>query len=374
MNILFLSSESDLRRYHPYLANALHRQGAHLLCVPNGTPENADIRAVLAQLPERPSLILHLEFPAFPLTRGLTDIDIPTACFQIDTYTYTHRRILWSMLFDHPMLFHPGFPERFCRAGHPGSVTFYHAAARELFEKAELERVFDVGWVGRIKGRLNMTRRRVLPVLARNFQMNEWWRYHTHEELADTFRRSKVVLNIARDDYPQDANMRAFDAMAGGALLINRVPTELTGIGFEEGIHFLGYRNESEIAGLVRQYLDDKMARLRIAKEGQAKVMAEHTFDRRAEQIIHMARTSGGDLQSPARRWPWGRVQLAYMDFFAANECLRCAYYQWKQVAMRNPLRVGAGGSIITRAWARRLRGWAVSQPSPQLWNNEETS
>jgi spore maturation protein CgeB len=52
--------------------------------------------------------------------------------------------------------------------------------------------------------------------------MNEWWRLYTYEEMVKVYQRSKIVVNVGRDDYPQDANLRVFEAMAAGALLITQ--------------------------------------------------------------------------------------------------------------------------------------------------------
>jgi len=82
--------------------------------------------------------------------------------------------------------------------------------------------------------------------------MNDWSRRYEPEEMARIYRQSKIIVNIARDDFPQDANLRTFEAMATGALLLTSLPTELTEIGFEDGVHFVGFRKEAEIAPLVR--------------------------------------------------------------------------------------------------------------------------
>ncbi len=186
-----------------------------------------DITKLLARCEERPTLILQpeLDFPLLP--QGLTKIDIPTACLQIDTYAYTERRIRWSMLYDHPIVFHPGYQERFEQAGHPGVITFYHAACRYLFDKLPVERIFDVGSVGRTHSSVQSNRRRVLTELAGRFRLNEWEKLHSFEEMTDVYWHSKVVVNVARDDFPEYANMRAFEAMAAGCLflLISRVPS-----------------------------------------------------------------------------------------------------------------------------------------------------
>ncbi|MEM4218097.1 MAG: glycosyltransferase [Candidatus Methanomethylicaceae archaeon] len=55
------------------------------------------------------------------------------------------------------------------------------------------------------------------------------------------------MVNISRDDFPHDANMRCFEVMAAGALLVTSLPTELADLGFEEGRHFVGFEHEQDL-------------------------------------------------------------------------------------------------------------------------------
>lgn len=357
MNILFLCRQSDLGFGQASLARALERRGVRITCVEDGTPLNERITTLVSRCGERPSLIFHpeLSFPLLP--EGLAEIDIPTACFQIDTYAYTQRRIRWSMLFDHPIVFHPGYQEQFKRAGHPGATTFFHAASKDLFCKAPVERIFDVGAIGRTHTSFQRTRRRVLTALGQRFRTNEWERLHTFEEMADVYRHSRIVVNVARDDFPQDANMRAFEAMAAGCLLISRVPTELTAIGFQENVHFVAYRQEDEIMGLVEKYLSEDAERERIAWTGRDKVLTEHTYDCRAEQLLRIIEVNRDQRYAPARRWVEKQVRMARLDYFAANSRLDYACDELRLVAKRDLLSAASGGGLIARAVASKLRG-----------------
>lgn len=356
MMVLFLCRRSDVWKELWGYPRAFEKQGAQLVCVEDGIPKNANLQDLLKQLPERPSLIIQPE-SAFPLLPwGLTEVDIPTALFHCDTYLYVDQRIRWSMLFDYAVLFHPGFDERFRAGGHPGLITLSLAVPGELFEGPEEERVFEVGYVGRVDGPIYKTRRRVLDTLARHFRLNDWCPYHVPEQMARVYKQSKVVVNVARDDHPPDANLRVFESMAGGALLITRVPGELTSVGFEEGVHFIGYREEREIIGLVRQYLNDDVTRRRIAEAGREKVLREHTHDCRVKALLERVDKDADRLLAPARRWPEERVRQRYLEYYAASSCLDCAYSEFRQIAHRSLCGALAGASVIVRAWARQSK------------------
>jgi hypothetical protein len=163
-------------------------------------------------------------------------------------------------------------------------------------------------------------------------------------------------VNVTRDDFPQDANMRAFEAMAAGSLLISRMPTELTTIGFQEGVHFVGYRDEREIIDLVTQYLCDEQARRSISQVGRHKVLTEHTYDSRVNFLLDQLARHPNRLFAPARQWTADRFRLSYLDYYASHQVLRCARIQLQQIAQLDLRHALAGGALLGRAWARELR------------------
>jgi hypothetical protein len=262
------------------------------------------------------------------------------------------------MLFDLVFVFHPGYDTEFRTAGHPGAHFIPHAIEPSLFIGEELGRVFELGWVGQTRGPLYRTRERLLPVLSRSFRMNDWNRHYEPEEVAWIYRQSKIVINVARDDFPKDANLRTFEAMAAGALLITVLPTELTQIGFEDGVHFVGFRKEAEIVPLVRKYLLEESARGRITEAARDKVLHEHSYDRRVETILELAKQNGLKFLAPARSWSEERVHLAYLDYFAGNGALDCALDELQAIARLSLGDATRGAGILAGAWARRSQSW----------------
>jgi len=355
MTILILCREDNVVKEPAGYVRALQRNGITLTFLPAGTPPNAELSSMLKQCPERPALILHPEADVPYLPWGLVSVNIPTACFQVDTYTYTEHRIAWSMLFDQVIVFHPGYEARFQKAGHPGACFFAHAVEEELYSGAEIARIFEIGWVGQVNGPIYRKRQTILSFLSQTFRMNNLSKQYTLEEMAWVYRQSRVVVNIGRDDYPQDANLRTFEAMAAGALLITALPSELTEIGFENGVHFLGYRKAGEIADLVRNYLGAEAARKRIADAGRKKVLREHTYDVRVKQWLAQVASQGGNLQAPARHWPEGRVRRIYLDYFAANAALSQAVSELPRIARLSPKDAFIGAAIVGRAWSKRM-------------------
>jgi Glycosyl transferases group 1 len=357
MTILCLCREEHHWKLIPGYAEAFRRREIEFACVADSIPLDATIDEVVRSSGTIPSVIFHFEsaHPLFPT--GLERSEIPTVCFHPDTYAFTERRIRWSSLFDHVAVFHPGYVERFAAAGHPGSFLLPHAVRRELFEGPELERKFEVGWVGQTSGPFYQARAKWLPALAKEFRTNDWSTRYTVREVAETYRRSRIVVNIGRDDFPQDANLRVFEVLASGALLITSLPSELEQLGFTQSIHFVGYRNPAEINNLVRKYLDDETERTRIAAAGRALVLAEHTYEQRTEQLLARLADSGRRKQAPARSWPAARARLMAMDFYAAHGLTACAAGQFRRVAGRGFRETIEAASLLSRAALRSLRG-----------------
>jgi hypothetical protein len=356
MTILYLCREPDSwdHKEPGLFARAFRRCGVDIVCPEDGFPINGHIDDLLDQCQQIPNMIVWLESARAILPEGLEKVNIPTISFQSDTYAYTRHRICWSMLFDYAVVFHPGFETVFHNAGHPRVITWSHAADPELFSDQKQQRIFEVGFVGRTDGTLFKNRRTVLRTLSPQFRMNDFMRFYTPEELASVYCRSKIIVNVARDDYPQDANMRVFEAMASGALLITRLPSELTSIGFEEGVHFVGYGQRDEIVGLARHYLNHDSTRRRIAQAAREKVLREHTYDCRVKTLMRTVEGDAGRLFAPARKWSNDRVLLTQLDYYAASSCLEAACRSLRDISAKNPFSALRGVSQISRALARK--------------------
>jgi len=357
MTILCLCREEHHWKLIPGYAAAFRRRGIDFVCVDDAIPLDATLDEVVRRSGTTPSAIFHFEsaHPLLPI--GLEKSEVPTVCFHPDTYAFTERRIRWSFLFDYAAIFHPGYTERFVQAGHPGAFLLPHAVRREFFAGPELEREFEIGWVGQTSGPFYQARAEWLPPLAKEFRTNDWSRKSTVREVAETYRRSRIVVNMGRDDFPQDANLRVFEVLASGALLLTSLPSELEQLGFIAGEHFVGYRNPPEISELVRKYLEDEPERERIATRGRELVLAEHTYDQRAGQLLARLADHENSRQAPARMWSEARARLMAMDFYAAHGLTGCTAGQFRHVVGRGFRETIEAASLLSRAALRSLRG-----------------
>jgi hypothetical protein len=355
VSLLFLCREQDLDKERRGYARALRLRGG-LQCVPNDFAIDGQIKELFKRLPDKPTLIVHPD-PRTPiLPRGISDVDVPTACFQIDTFRSMNARIAVSMLFDYVLLFLPGFESQFKKAGHPRPITFPHAVEADAFAELPGERIFEVGFIGWLDPPIYETRRRLLPLMAERFRMNEWWRHHSYQELAQVLLSSKIGVNIPRDDYPQIAGLRCFEVMAAGSLLITRAPSELSSLGFREGEHFVGYCQDAEIEDLVRYYLDDERERTRIADAARELVLREHTYDRRVERLLELASLDDRPGGAPARGWSEPRQRLACLRFYASRHQFDHACRELGLIRRADPRTAAVALYVLAKSFAEYAR------------------
>jgi Glycosyl transferases group 1 len=322
--VIFLCTEHELDRERRGYFKAFSNQ-ISTICIP--ALESDDYYELEKLIPDNVNPILLLHPDAYPrrLPHGLAASKIPTACFLIDTYARAKSGDKFSMLFDYAFVFHPGFDLRLHKAGHPKAICLPHAIEASLFKGKELEQIYDVGWVGRLDGKYYSVRRRCIEKLNSSFKMNDINRHYTPEEMAIVYQQSKIVVNLSRDDYLQDANLRCFEVMASGALLITHKPTELAQIGFIEGVHYVTYQRESDINKIVRFYLDNEASRQAITSAARNFVLNEHTYDSRVQTILNSLKQDDGKLFAPARQWDAAQVQSIYVQYFASAHLVETA-------------------------------------------------
>jgi hypothetical protein len=299
---------------------------------------NADLNQLLAEFGRQrrmPNVIV-FETGARGLPHGLTEVSIPTCCIDIDTFGWTQFRLQWAMLFDYVFTWHPSYVQYFQECGHPRVFALPHAVDASLFNGCEVDtdRPFDFGFVGNSGLPQYQKRERVIADLAGKFIGNDLNRRYSPVEMVDVYRRSKMVVNVSRAEFPSEANMRCYEAMAAGALLMTGIPTELTEWGLREGEHFIGWRSEEEVPNLVEEFLGRKEQRLAIARAGQELTLQKFTYQRCVESMVDVFKQGAGHLFAPARQWPADKVNLVYLNYYHRLQ-LHCAAVEEFQLLRR---------------------------------------
>jgi hypothetical protein len=155
-----------------------------------------------------------------------------------------------------------------------GSISFDHRQRIALLEAAA-ER-FDLKLWG--------NRPQALPAsspLHRCFQGEVWG-----ADMYQVLRRSRITLNSHIDLVGREAgNMRLFEATGVGAFLLTDFKDNLPTL-FAPEHEVAAWRSVDECLSAIDRYLADEGARSAVAKAGQARTMAQHTYRHRAAEIL----------------------------------------------------------------------------------------
>ena len=351
--VVFLCQEHELKRELRGYFDAFSKR-ITTVCPPlkfeNGAEDLSNI------LPVESEPILILQPNVFRLPEGMANSKYPTACFQIDTYSGTERRIKWSMLYDYAFVFHPKYDRLFEESGHPRAICLAHAVEASLFEPRGSNDIYDIGWVGNLQGSLYRTRRQIITGLRGRFQMNDTTRKYTANEMADIYKKSRIAINVGREDFLPDANLRCFEVMAGGALLMTMRPTELSDLGFIEGIHYESFETESELHDKVRYFLANETERCAKAEAARDQVMKHHTYDARAEEILNIVCKDEGKHFAPCRHWNQIEVHATYLHFFAKNLMIDAAVTQLNAIRRVSSKKALTMFPLVVKAFVRSLQ------------------
>jgi len=103
-------------------------------------------------------------------------------------------------------------------------------------------------------------------------------------EMAAVYRRSRLAVNVTRPHGPSSLNMRVYEAMAAGCLMLTDDRADARVL-FTPGEDLVVYRSPSDLRAQAERYLADDGERCRIARAGHARVLAEHTYAVRLGQV-----------------------------------------------------------------------------------------
>jgi glycosyltransferase involved in cell wall biosynthesis len=238
----------------------------------------------------------------------------PAFAYLIDSHLDIKYRSLLAPFFDEVFIAQQEDVSKFSSVT---NATWLPLACDEDLFQGECEKKWEVGFVGQW-GNPSSARYQTLKTISKLFRMNPQDRFYTPSEMSDVYRSSSIVINHS---VKGDLNMRVFEAMASGALLVtDRIGNGLEDI-FEGGLDMVIYDSEQEAVEKIRFFLNHPQEANRIRKEGRKKVLEFHTYAKRWDQVLEKWRLSGNCLQAPVRgiskseRHHWmGKVAAAHGD------------------------------------------------------------
>ncbi len=152
----------------------------------------------------------------------------------------------------------------------------------EIHKKQDIEKVYDVGFVGSYGGE-GSVREETLRYIKSKF--NDCFIGNTpYNEMSRIYSASKIGINFSLNN---DINMRIFEILSCGAMLItSRVENNGFNELFEDGKHLVTYKNKEELAERIEYFLSHGDERERIAQKGYKLVINEHTYKNRLEKMF----------------------------------------------------------------------------------------
>ncbi|MDQ1257428.1 MAG: hypothetical protein QG656_2032 [Candidatus Hydrogenedentes bacterium] len=231
----------------------------------------------------QPDLYLWIDSGLKKVPPDLDVLSFPKAGYLIDTHIAPELRLEMARHFDYTFLAQKGQLQLFRDAGIRNVSWIPLACSPELHDVGPQERIHDVSFICNTEGDHIDRRKRIVESLTKRYPNSRTGRFWP-QEMALIYAQSKIVVNACIN---RDVNMRVFEALASGALLITDEAVGLEDL-FEDGKHLVVYRNDAELFGLIDRYLADDAARERIAEAGRALVYERHTYEHRLAEMLRV--------------------------------------------------------------------------------------
>lgn len=275
-----------------YLIAALKNEGHDLLTCSDIASHLADHRVLgAADIGEIcrshkffPDLVMFVEGGSMRLfPTGLEKVNCLTAWFGIDTHMDYDKHLKIGRLFDVTFVAQKEFVTRLKEDGLRQVFWMPLAFAPELHPDKDVERKYDVAYVGSDNAEMHPERHQLLNLIKETFP-KAWIGKANPYQMGRIYAESKIVFNKSVNN---DVNMRYFEAMGAGAVLVtdhavNNGVEEL----FIAGKHFLEYQDAVSLKSLVQSVIDtpDKCARIGYA--ARRHVLEHHTYTHRAKTLL----------------------------------------------------------------------------------------
>ena len=105
------------------------------------------------------------------------------------------------------------------------------------------------------------------------------------EEVARIYNSSCIVINVHHSQSVYGSNTRTFEVSACGAFQCTDKVQDLEHL-FNLGEELICYRNAKHLAELIKYYLRHPDKRKIIAQKGQKRVLRDHTYQKRMEELM----------------------------------------------------------------------------------------
>lgn len=232
----------------------------------------------------KPDFFLWVETGLDLPPQGLENIIISKAVYFIDTHLNLENHLNLARFFDHVFLAQKEYIPAFRGRGISNVHWLPLACDPEIHGKRDVPKTCDIGFAGSITPS-HQRRKVLLERLQSRFNVRVERVFL--EEMAELYSSSRIVFNNA---IRRDLNMRVFEALCSGSMLLTDGSVGQEDF-FKDREHLVVF-NDDNIEELAAYYLAHADEREAIARAGREKVLAEHTYANRVEQIIRTVMTN----------------------------------------------------------------------------------
>jgi len=317
----------------------------------SGYLPNEDLANLIEQgcMP-KPDLVFFIDSPGRFFPRGLEKIQSPTACYLIDVHQGLQEREIYALFFDYIFVAQKDYIEHFKRKEHPNVFWLPLACDPEIHGKRDMPKYFDIGFVG--SPNFSLRRQRLLDLLARNFKMNDYQRFYPKEEISNIYSKSKIVFNCSVNG---DLNMRVFESLASGSMLItDRIDNGLYDL-FKDGVHLVSYQDEGSLLKKIEYYLKHDEEREAIATSGMQLALSAHTYKHRVQTILETIFSMHEKrLTSKVRSKKSGEIHTAYAKVYSMLRLVDPVFDEFS-LALHEKAGRFSTGLLLIKATLRRL-------------------
>jgi GT2 family glycosyltransferase/tetratricopeptide (TPR) repeat protein len=207
----------------------------------------------------------------------------PCAWWAIDTHLDPDWYRLKAPDFDLVFAAQRNGAEMLRRAGVGRARWLPLACDPEVHRRRDVEEAYDVAFVGNL---FPGPRADLVRLIERRFRRTFVGR-RFFDDMARVYSQSRIVFNRSVRD---DVNMRVFEALACGSLLMTN---DLAENGqdelFRDGVHLAAYRDAEDLLDKIAFYLARDEVRRKVAARGREEALARHTYRHRMETILAAA-------------------------------------------------------------------------------------
>ncbi|HEV2425864.1 MAG TPA: glycosyltransferase [Terriglobia bacterium] len=208
---------------------------------------------------------------------GLLEVPVPTAFWAIDNHLNYRWHKEYARQFDVTFFAQKDYVSAARRYGATNVRWLPLAADAEYHRLEPRPRRYGVSFIGSVPA----GRRKFFDSIDSGIPLNIMSGVY-EEQMAAILAESKIGLNVS---IREDLNMRFFEVLASGALLVTQKIRAGMNDLFEEGTHFVTH-NLSDVSRVLRYYLEHDSLAAEIARRGRERCLAHHTYRHRCQELI----------------------------------------------------------------------------------------